>query len=63
MSTLTNNQSYRQAQFRQLALKKAMDTKPTIRIETEHGETKRLNITVEEAEAITAILMIDQGEN
>lgn len=61
MSTLTDNQSYRSAQFKQLQLKKAMESQPVIRIETEHGETKRLNISVQEAEAIAAILMIDKG--
>ncbi len=57
---MTENQKYRAAQFKLLNLKKPAEFKPTIRIETEHGETKRLNITTAEAEAITALLMIDQ---
>ncbi len=60
---MTNNQKYRAAQFKLLNLKKPAESAPTIRIETEHGETKRLNITTAEAEAITMLLMIDSRES
>lgn len=58
---MTDQQRYRAAQFKQLQLKKSMESMPALRLETEHGETKRLNITCEEMEAITAILMIQRG--
>lgn len=62
MDKLSDQQSYRASEFKRLKLNAQHEYKPTIRLETEHGETKRLSITVEEMQAITSLLLIARGE-
>jgi len=62
MTKLTDKQNQRTTEFKKLNLRKAMETSPVIRMETEHGETKRLSISAQEMEAITMILMINTGK-
>lgn len=50
--------STRQAQFRLLKHTKPSDQQSCIRLDTEHGETKRLTITVPELETIMAVLQM-----
>ena len=58
----TPHQNYRFAQISRLKAGEPMEYKPKIKITTEHGETKTLDITIAELEAIATILMTDTGE-
>lgn len=58
---MTDKLKYRASQFKQLKHTAAQEESPTIRVETEHGETRRLPITVAELSAILAILQVDTG--
>lgn len=58
-----STKAIRQAQFRLLKHTKPSKVDACIRLDTEHGETKRLEVTIPELECIMAVLQMRDDDN